>query len=122
MLHLTKVGQMLTRAWHNLTNFPIFSLFVDCLMGSWSDLFGRKMPMYLPSVGGLLATIVYIVVICFEEVGVGWLCLASLLSGAFGGFTSVIANSFAFVTSISENENRTLRYEMSINLLTDDVS
>ena len=46
-------------------------------MGSWSDLFGRKMPMYLPSVGGLLATIVYIVVICFEEVGVGWLCLAN---------------------------------------------
>eukprot|EP00091_Calanus_sinicus_P007592 TRINITY_DN18708_c0_g1_i1.p1 TRINITY_DN18708_c0_g1~~TRINITY_DN18708_c0_g1_i1.p1 ORF type:complete len:340 (-),score=55.39 TRINITY_DN18708_c0_g1_i1:179-1198(-) len=78
-------------------------------MGSWSDLFGRKMPMYLPSVGGLLATIVYIVVVCFEEVGVGWLCLASLLSGAFGGFTSVVANSFAYVASISEKEDRTLR-------------
>ena len=79
-------------------------------MGSWSDLFGRKMPMYLPSVGGLLATIVYIVVVCVEEVGVGWLCLASLLSGAFGGFTSVIANSFAYVASITEKEDRTLRY------------
>jgi len=85
------------------------SLFVDCLMGSWSDLFGRKMPMYLPSIGGILATIVYIVVVCFEQVGVEWLCLASLLSGAFGGFTSVVANSFAFVASISENESRTLR-------------
>jgi len=100
-----------TNHWIKISSIcsTIPSLFVDCLMGSWSDLFGRKMPMYLPSVGGLLATIVYIVVICFEEVGVGWLCLASLLSGAFGGFTSVIANSFAFVTSISENENRTLR-------------
>ena len=78
-------------------------------MGSWSDLFGRKMPMYLPSIGGILATIVYIVVVCFEQVGVEWLCLASLLSGAFGGFTSVVANSFAFVASISENESRTLR-------------
>jgi len=67
------------------------------------------MPMYLPSVGGLLATIVYVVVVCFEEVGVGWLCLASLLSGAFGGVTSVIANSFAYVASMSERENRTLR-------------
>jgi len=85
------------------------SLFVDCLMGSWSDLFGRKMPMYLPSVGGLLATIVYVVVVCFEEVGVGWLCLASLLSGVFGGVTSVIGNSFAYVASMSERENRTLR-------------
>jgi len=85
------------------------SLVVDCLMGSWSDLFGRKMPMYLPSIGGLLATIVYVVFICFEEVGVEWLCLASLLSGAFGGFTSVIGNSFAYVASISEKESRTLR-------------
>ena len=84
-------------------------MFVDCLMGSWSDLFGRKMPMYLPSVGGLLATIVYVVVVCFEEVGVGWLCLASLLSGVFGGVTSVIGNSFAYVASMSERENRTLR-------------
>jgi len=85
------------------------SLFVDCLMGSWSDLFGRKMPMYLPSVGGLLATVVYVVVVCVEQVGPQWLCLASLLSGAFGGFTSIIGNSFAYVASISDRDTRTLR-------------
>ena len=106
MLHSAKVC---CEVFKNLIDKLIVSLVVDCLMGSWSDLFGRKMPMYLPSIGGLLATIVYVVFICFEEVGVEWLCLASLLSGAFGGFTSVIGNSFAYVASISEKESRTLR-------------
>ena len=50
-------------------------------MGGWSDMFGRKLPMFLPAVGGLLSSIVYILVVSFPSMGVEWLCLASFLSG-----------------------------------------
>ena len=78
-------------------------------MGSWSDLFGRKTPLYLPSIGGLMGTAVYVVFVLFEDVEPGWLCLASLFSGAFGGVTSTIASSFSYVASVAEREDRTLR-------------
>ena len=82
------------------------SLLVDCLMGSWSDLFGRTVPLYLPSVGGILATIVYIVVSTTPSVHVAWVCLASFLSGMFGGFTSVIASCFAYISASSSQDTR----------------
>jgi len=78
-------------------------------MGGWSDLFGRKMPMYLPSVGGVLGSIVYITFISIESMDPAWLCLASFLSGIFGGPTSVIANCFSYVASITDKESRTIR-------------
>ena len=85
------------------------SLLVDCFMGGWSDMFGRKLPMFLPAVGGVLSSIVYILVVSSHTLGVEWLCLASFLSGICGGFTSVIANCFSYVAAISDTESRTLR-------------
>ena len=38
-----------------------------------------------------------------------WLCLASFLSGIFGGVTSVIANCFTYIASITDKESRTIR-------------
>ena len=78
-------------------------------MGGWSDMFGRKLPMFLPAVGGLLSSIVYILVVSIDTMGAEWLCLASFLSGICGGFTSVIANCFSYVSAISDTESRTLR-------------
>ena len=57
------------------------SLLVDCFMGGWSDMFGRKLPMFLPALGGVLSSIVYILVVSTNTMGVEWLCLASFLSG-----------------------------------------
>ena len=72
-------------------------------------MFGRKLPMYLPSIGGLLGNVVYIVFVLNESMDPSWLCLASFLSGIFGGVTSVIANCFTYVSSIAPKENRTIR-------------
>lgn len=36
------------------------SIVVDCYMGSWSDVFGRKLALVLPPIGAFLGTIVYI--------------------------------------------------------------
>ena len=63
------------------------SLLVDCFMGGWSDMFGRKLPMFLPAVGGVLSSIVYILVVSIHSLGVEWLCLASFLSGYLSSLT-----------------------------------
>ena len=112
-------------------------------MGGWSDVFGRKLPMFLPGkqiqcfqkthiqktgrlgVGGVLSSTVYLLVVSLESMAVEWLCLASFLSGQntsakfkhsicivsgiFGGVTSVIANCFSYVAALAEKEERTLR-------------
>ena len=52
-------------------------------MGGWSDVFGRKLPLFLPGVGGVLSTIVYLLVVSINSMGVEWLCLASVLSGQY---------------------------------------
>jgi len=100
-----------TNHWIKLTTISnaLPSLLVDCFMGGWSDMFGRKLPMFLPAVGGLLSSIVYILVVSFPSMGVEWLCLASFLSGIFGGVTSVIANCFSYVAALTERSERTLR-------------
>jgi len=100
-----------TNAWIQITTVSatIPSILVDCFMGGWSDLFGRKMPMYLPSVGGVLGSVVYLCFISIESMDPSWLCLASFLSGIFGGVTSVIANCFTYVASITDKESRTIR-------------
>ena len=72
-------------------------------------MFGRKLPMFLPALGGVLSSIVYILVVSTHTLGVEWLCLASFLSGICGGVTSVIANCFSYVSAISDTESRTLR-------------
>ena len=52
-------------------------------MGGWSDLFGRKLPLFLPGVGGVLSSVVYLLVVSIHSMGVEWLCLASVLSGQY---------------------------------------
>ena len=90
-----------TNHWIKITTIcnAVPSLLVDCLMGGWSDVFGRKLPMFLPGkqiqcfqkthiqktgrlgVGGVLSSTVYLLVVSLESMGVEWLCLASFLSG-----------------------------------------
>jgi hypothetical protein len=78
------------------------SLLGDMMLGSWSDVFGRRLTLFLPSVGGLLAAIIYIALTVLPALGVRWLCAASLLRGIFGGYTGIVASSFAYLASVVE--------------------
>ena len=65
--------------------------------------------MYLPSVGGVLGSCVYIAFVSIDSMHVAWLCLASFLTGIFGGVTSVIANCFSYVAALTDQQSRTVR-------------
>jgi len=97
--------------------FTVPSLLVDCFMGSWSDIFGRTVPLYLPSVGGLLSTVVYMLVASVPAVPATWICLASLLSGMFGGVTSVLASCFSYIAATSSPDTRTTRVSLLEGML-----
>ena len=116
-----------TNSWIRITSISntVPSILVDCFMGGWSDLFGRysskhpdndiscrvcrRMPLYLPAVGGALGSVVYILFVQLEGMAVSWLCLASFLAGIFGGVTSVIASCFSYVAALTDKDSRTLR-------------
>ena len=50
-------------------------------IGTWSDLFGRKVPLLLPPLGQILAALVYMAMSAYEAVPVGFNVLANLLAG-----------------------------------------
>ena len=50
-------------------------------IGTWSDLFGRKVPLLLPPLGQILAALVYMAMSAYEAVPVGYNVLANLLAG-----------------------------------------
>jgi MFS family permease len=85
------------------------SILIAIYLGSWSDRFGRKWPVVFPPFGGILACCVYIVLSFQHEAPVGWICLASFLSGLSGGFVSCIMSCMTYVAAISSQENRTVR-------------
>lgn len=85
------------------------SLLIAMYLGSWSDKFGRKWPVVFPPLGGVCACLVYIVISVVEDAPVGWICLASLLSGLTGGFVTCISSCMTYIASVSTPENRTVR-------------
>ena len=50
-------------------------------IGTWSDIFGRKVPLLLPPLGQILAALVYMAMSAYEAVPVGFNVLANLLAG-----------------------------------------
>ena len=92
------------------------SIVVDCYMGSWSDVVGRKVTLILPPIGAFLGNIVYIVMLLYPNVGVSWICLASFFQGLFGSFTSVFTGVLALISSITNENNRTARISVAMSM------
>lgn len=82
-----------------------------CFTGSWSDMFGRKLPMGLPSLLGLGAEFAFVLVSAFlTRDDLVWLVyLGAMLNGLSGGVASVIAACFGYISDISDLQERTKR-------------
>ena len=104
-----------TNYWIKLSSIcaTLPSLVGDVMMGSWGDAFGRRLPLLLPSIGGLLATAVYLALVNVPAMGVAWLCAASLVSGIFGGYTGVVAASFAYISEVVDPASRSRRVSLA---------
>ncbi|XP_069682462.1 proton-coupled folate transporter-like [Periplaneta americana] len=82
-------------------------------LGSWGDSFGRKLPLIMPSIGGILSSFVYIWISLYNLSGPVWpIVIASALSGVFGGFVSCIMAVTSYISNVSSQRNRTARVSL----------
>ncbi|XP_078140412.1 proton-coupled folate transporter isoform X1 [Centroberyx gerrardi] len=107
---LQKEVETLTAHWNLYINLGGFSvgLFVVTLLGSWSDLAGRRPVLILPNLGLALQAAVYLLVM-YLKLPVAYFLLGRLLSGLLGDFNSILAGCFAYVADTSDRRSRTFR-------------
>ncbi|XP_068566354.1 proton-coupled folate transporter isoform X2 [Cebidichthys violaceus] len=84
------------------------SLLVVPLLGSWSDLAGRRPVLIIPNLGLALQALVYLVVM-YLKLPVVYFLVGRLLCGLSGDFIAILAGCFAYVADISDRRSRTFR-------------
>ncbi|KAK5868574.1 hypothetical protein PBY51_009574 [Eleginops maclovinus] len=102
--------ETLTAHWNLYISLGGFSvgLFVVPLLGSWSDLAGRRSVLILPNLGLAVQAVVYLVVM-YLKLPVGYFLVGRLLSGLSGDFNAILAGCFAYVADTSDRKSRTIR-------------
>ncbi|XP_019943917.1 proton-coupled folate transporter isoform X2 [Paralichthys olivaceus] len=107
---LQKEVETLTAHWNLYISLAGFSvgLLVVPLLGSWSDLAGRRPVLILPNLGLALQAVVYLVVM-YLKLPVVYFLLGRMLSGLSGDFNAILAGCFAYVADTSDRKSRTFR-------------
>ncbi|KAM3616749.1 uncharacterized protein V6R79_022587 [Siganus canaliculatus] len=107
---LEKEVETLTAHWNvyiNLTGFAV-CLFVVPLLGSWSDLAGRRPVLIIPNLGLALQAAIYLVVM-YLKLPVAYFLVGRIISGLTGDFNAVLAGCFSYVADVSDRRSRTFR-------------
>lgn len=100
----------MTARWNlyiNLGGFAVGLLMVP-LLGSWSDVAGRRPLLILPSVGLALQAASYLLVM-YLELPVVCLLAGRVLCGLTGDFSAILAACFSYVADVSDRRSRTFR-------------
>lgn len=109
LLYLQEV-ETLTAHWNLYISLGGFSvgLLVVPLLGSWSDLAGRRPVLIISSLGLALQAAVYLVVM-YLKLPVAYFLMGRILSGLSGDFTAILAGCFAYVADTTDRRSRTFR-------------
>ncbi|XP_078719257.1 lysosomal proton-coupled steroid conjugate and bile acid symporter SLC46A3 isoform X1 [Lampetra fluviatilis] len=86
--------------------FP--AVLASLALGVYSDTSGRRLMMILPCIGYSVESIIYILIVSLE-LPLPWLYLGCLLRGATGGYASILAGSFAYLTDVANPANLNMR-------------
>ncbi|XP_028320364.1 proton-coupled folate transporter [Gouania willdenowi] len=91
----------------NLAGFSVGLLIVP-LLGSWSDLAGRRAVLILPNLGLALQAAAYLLIM-YLRLPVSYFLIGRMFSALSGDFNSILAGCFAYVSDISDRRSRTFR-------------
>ncbi len=95
-------------AYKILLNLPAVLLGLFC--GAWSDRIGRKVPVMLPCVGTIFATLLYMTsMVSTSEWTLSLVLSGAALRGAFGKSAVVTMALHSYISDISSRDNRTER-------------
>ena len=94
--------------WFNLA-FGLPAIISCAFIGSWGDMYSRKLAVLLPSVGALLSSVLYVANAALPEAPLYLILISGAVSGICGGNTGMTMGAMSFVSSITNDENRTTR-------------
>lgn len=102
--------EALTARWNLYIDIGGFfvGLLVVPLMGSWSDLAGRRPILILSNLGLALQSLIYLLVM-YLRLPVVCFLVGRLLCGLSGDFNVSLAVSFSYIADINDCRSRTLR-------------
>ncbi|XP_075905798.1 proton-coupled folate transporter-like isoform X2 [Nelusetta ayraudi] len=107
---LQKEVEALTAKWNLYINIGGFfvGLFVVPLLGSWSDLAGRRPVLILSNLGLAIQSLVYLLVM-YLKLPVAYFLVGRVLCGLSGDFNVSLAVCFSYMADISDSRTRTFR-------------
>ncbi|XP_078682545.1 lysosomal proton-coupled steroid conjugate and bile acid symporter SLC46A3-like isoform X2 [Branchiostoma floridae x Branchiostoma belcheri] len=85
------------------------SVLVLFFLGSWTDRFGRKTAMVMPSVGALISATNLIIQSTYIYAALPYLFIGSIVAGLTGGYACVLMTTYTYITDITDNNTRTWR-------------
>lgn len=87
--------------------------FIACLFtGSWSDSFGRRPFMALPSILGIISEVIFIICSLHltSSAVIPLVMVAAFFNGISGGSSTVLASCFGYITDITQPNGRIRRF------------
>ncbi|KAH3891835.1 solute carrier family 46 member 3-like [Dreissena polymorpha] len=88
-----------------LVNFP--AIFLGLFCGAWSDKYGRKIPMILPSLGSIFSILFYIISLSSTNNAVAFVFLGAFIQGSFGKSSLITMAVNSYATDITCEDDRT---------------
>ncbi|KAL4224093.1 hypothetical protein ACF0H5_017547 [Mactra antiquata] len=88
-----------------LVNFPAILLGLFC--GAWSDKYGRKIPMMLPSLGSVLSVLLYMLSVASKEHAIVLILLGAFIQGIFGKSAVITMAVNSYASDITDKDDRT---------------
>ncbi|XP_071526054.1 probable peptidoglycan muropeptide transporter SLC46 isoform X2 [Panulirus ornatus] len=84
-------------------------LFFILFMGAWSDKYGRKVPLYIATLGHFCWAFGYLLNSWVTEWPVEYLLVAALMDSLGGGTVSFLTAANAYISDVTSEETRTMR-------------
>lgn len=88
----------------------VLNIIYIMFLGPWSDIYGRKMLIFMAILGFLLENIVIIINIILFNISINYLLLAAICPGITGGIIGLVTGTYSYVTDISIEKSRTLKF------------
>ncbi len=93
--------------------YEVPSLVTSFCYGSLSDKYGRKLALILPVTGQIISSLVYIFNAVFVKLSVAAILPGPLISGLFGGWTSISIGAFSLLGDMTSPQQRTTRMSIA---------
>ncbi|KAF2366293.1 Major facilitator superfamily [Trinorchestia longiramus] len=85
------------------------SILLGPLMGAYSDVHGRKLPLIIPIIGSIVSALAQMVFAYLPSADPLWLVACAVPRGLMGGFAVVIMACYSYISDQSRHRSRTSR-------------